>query len=466
MEPRMSAPALLGDAPTDRGGVRAPSVNRRIFRAAVVIAALTLGVKLAALAKEVTVAASFGTADALDAFLIAFLLPSYLINVVGGSLNAALIPGYIQVRQAEGPAAAQRLFSGAVTFSGVLLLLATGVLAALGPFVLPLLASGFAPDKLLLTERLFYLLLPLVAVSGLATNWESVLNAGERFGLTAFAPVIVPLTTVATLFAVGAGWGVYALVLGTVGGTVLQLALLGWALRKQGLSLWPRWHGLDPALRRVVGQYLPMIAGSALISSTLLVDQSVAAMLDPGSVSVLSYGNKLIAPVLSIGTMALGTAVLPYFSSMVAAADWGGLRHTLKTYTWLILLATVPATAALVLLSGPLVEVLFRHGRFTEGDALAVSRVQAMYALQLPFYSLGILFVRLLSALRGNHILMWGTAISFILNIVLDLALLRVVGIAGIALSTSLVYVASCAFLGLMLRRRLHAVAGGGDACA
>ena len=462
----MSASAVPCERPADRPGVRVPSVNRRIFVAAVVIGGLTFAVKLASLAKEVTVAASFGTADALDAFLIAFLLPSYVINVVGSSLNAALIPGYIQVRQADGPAAAQRLFAGAVTVSGVLLLVATAVLAALGPFLLPLLASGFAPDKLLLTERLFYLLLPAVAVSGLATNWESVLNAGERFGLTAFAPLMVPLTTMATLLALGPACGVYALVLGTVGGTVLQLSLLGWALRKQGLSLLPRWHGLDPALRRVIAQYLPMTAASALISSTLLVDQSIAAMLDPGSVSVLSYGNKLIAPVLGIGTMALGTAVLPYFSTMVAAADWDGLRHTLKTYTRLVLLVTVPATVALVLLSGPLVHVLFRHGRFTEGDALAVSRVQAMYALQLPFYSLGILFVRLLSALRGNHILLGGTVISFLLNIVLDVALLRVFGIAGIALSTSLVYLASCAFLGLMLRRRLRAVSAGGNACA
>jgi putative peptidoglycan lipid II flippase len=462
----MSPRTVPCDLPAAGKAIGVPSVNRRIFRAAVVVGGLTLGVKLASLVKEVTVAASFGTADALDAFLIAFLLPSYLINVVGGSLNAALIPGYIQVRQAEGPAAAQRLFSGAVTFSGVLLLLATALLAALGPFLLPLLASGFAPDKLLLTERLFYLLLPAVAVSGLATNWESVLNAGERFGLTAFAPLMVPLTTTAALLAAGPAWGVYALVLGTVGGTLLQLSLLGLALRKQGLNLWPRWHGLDPALRRVIGQYLPMTAASALMSSTLLVDQSVAAMLAPGSVSVLSYGNKLIAPVLGIGTMALGTAVLPYFSKMVAAGDWAGLRHTLKTYSRLILLVTVPATAALVLLSGPLVQVLFRHGRFTDGDALAVSRVQAMYALQLPFYSLGILFVRLLSALRGNHILLGGTVISFVLNIVLDLALLRAFGIAGIALSTTLVYLVSCGFLGVMLRRRLQAVSEGGSACA
>src|SRR5919199_382001 len=89
------------------GKAHKPSVNRRIFRAAFVIGALTFGVKLVSLVKETTVAASFGTGDALDAFLIAFLLPTFVIYVLGASLNAALIPTYIEVRDRQGPEAAQ-----------------------------------------------------------------------------------------------------------------------------------------------------------------------------------------------------------------------------------------------------------------------------------------------------------------------------------------------------------------------
>jgi putative peptidoglycan lipid II flippase len=442
---------------TSVGKAQVPSVNRRIFRAAVIIGGLTLGVKLVSLVKEVTVAATFGTGDALEAFLIALLLPSYVMRLVSGSFNAALIPVYIQVREKEGHAAAQRLFSGAVAFTSAMLLVATAVLALAGPYLLPLLASGFTPDKLQLAQRLFYLLLPLLVINGVVSNYEAVINAGERFALPALAPMMVPLTTTAFLVAGGSGWGVDVLALGLVTGLLLQLCILAWFLYKQGSSLWPRWHGLEPALRQVMGQYLPMLAGSTLMGGTWLVDQSIATRLAPGSVAVLSYSRNLIDPVLSIGSLALGSAILPFYTRMVVGADWKGIRHTLKTYIRLILLVTVPVTIALVLLSDYLVGLVFQRGRFTPGDTAAVSRVLQMYALQVPFFSLGILVVRLISSLGASHILMWGTLISFVLNIVFDVALLQLFGVAGVALSTSLVYMVAYAFLGLMLSRRLRA---------
>src|SRR5947208_4612358 len=98
-----------------------------------------------------------------------------------------------------------------------------------------------------------------------------------------------------------------------------------------------------------------------------MVDQAMGSMLGHGSVSALTYGNKIAALILTIGTMALGTAVLPYFSQMVAAADWKTVRHTLKSYTGLILVVTLPITFLVVLFSKPLVALLFQRGNFTAG---------------------------------------------------------------------------------------------------
>jgi putative peptidoglycan lipid II flippase len=432
------------------------SLNRRIFSATVTIGVLTLGVKLASMLKEMLVAAWFGTGDALDAFVIAFMLPSYIINVVAGSFNAALIPVHVDVRENEGHPAAQRLFSGTVALSLVLLLAATLCLGLLGPVILPFLCSGFGPEKMMLTERLFYLLLPTVVISGLLTNWESVLNAGERFGVAALAPVMLPLTTIAVLGLLGARCGIEALAIGTVAGLVLQLLVLGWVLTKRGINLRPHWHGFDVSIKRVMRQYLPLVGAAAMMCSTLLVDQTMAALLAPGSVAALNYGNKLVALVLTAGTMALGTAVLPYFSKMVAAANWPGLKHTLMTYTRLVLLVTVSITCLGLWFSKPLVSLLFQRGNFTAVDVQLVSSIQSMYMLQVPFYTLGILFVRMISSLQVNHVLLLNTILAFTLNIVLDYVLMHVMGVAGIALSTSLVYVATCTFLGMVLYRKLR----------
>ena len=430
------------------------SANRRIFGAAVIVGGATAVVALAWMARELLVAASFGTSGALDAFLVAFSVPTFVGNVIAQSFASAVVPTFIRVREQEGHAAAQRVFSGLVLLATGFLLVAAALLALVIHLLLPLLASGFDPATLVLAERLSYLLLPTIVLRGLAAMWSSILNAGERFALAAFSPATVPLASVVALLASGA-WGVYALAFGVIAGFALQLALLGWGLTRQGIGLWPRWHGLSPAIRQVIGQYLPVMAGAAFLGSTVLVDQAVAATLEPGSVATLGYGTKVVLLVVGLGAGALGTAVLPYFSTMVAVGDWGQVRQALRTYGRLTLLATIPLACLVFAFSEPIVELLFQRGAFTATDTSLVARVQALYALQIPFYVLGVLYVRLLSSLGANRVLMWSTAISFPLNAALDYGLARVLGVAGIALATTLMYVAAFCFLSVMLRREL-----------
>jgi len=424
------------------------------------LAVLTLAVKVVSMFKEMAVAAWFGTGDAMDAFLIAFLLPAYVINVVAGSLNAALIPIQIEVREKFGELAAHHLFRNVSALNSGILLLAMLLLAMAAPYLLPLLCSGFAPEKVALTQRLFFLLLPCVLMMGLATSWEALLNACERFRLAAIAPAAVSVGALGAIWFLESRWGIYALAAGTIGGMVGQLFLLGHSLKRRGYPILPSWNGLNASVRRVMGQYVPMIAGSVLFCSMMLVDQALAGTLAPGSVSMLNYGNKLVALAVGIGTTALGTAVLPYFSKMTAAAHWRGIRHTLKIYTWLILLVTVPAMIAAIYLSRPMVELLFQRGNFTAEDTVAVSRVQQMFLIQIPFHSLSLLYVRMISSLKGNHLVMWGAALGFCVNLLLDLVLIRPMGVAGLALSTSMVYLFMVFYTAIMLRRCLKKAEG------
>jgi putative peptidoglycan lipid II flippase len=434
------------------------STNRRILGAAATIGALTIIAKIAALGKDAAVAYSFGTSDAMDAFLIGMLLPAFAINVIASALNAAFISVLIECRERSGPAAAARLFESIVLLSLLLLTVSTLVLLGVAPIVMTRLAKGFAPEKLALTHHVFVRLLPVVLLSGMSTVYTGVLNAGERFALGAAAPAAVPLLILIAVVAFGRTAGVDALTWGTVAGYAATAAIVARAANRAGFGVLPRWHGWTPELRRVAAQYAPVAAGASLMSSTGLVDQAMASMLPAGSVAALGYGNKTVGMVTALGTAALGTAVLPHFSRMVARTDWSALRHSVRTWTRIIIAVTVPASLLLIAGSTAIVRSVFEWGAFTARDTVNVSLVQAMYLLQLPFYTLGILFVRALTSLQKNHVLLWGNMISFPLNLVLNLVLMRSLGAAGIALSTSLVYAVSCAYLGLMLHRCLNDV--------
>jgi putative peptidoglycan lipid II flippase len=161
-------------------------------------------------------------------------------------------------------------------------------------------------------------------------------------------------------------------------------------------------------------------------------------------VAALNYARKIVSVLIVVGAIPVGTASLPYFSEMVAKGEWESCRHTLRTYARLIALVTVPLTAGLVVFARPLVHAVFERGAFSAHDTALVSRVEAWLALQIPFYVLSSLGVRLVSALKRNALLTALSGANATLNVVLNLVLMRRYGVAGIALSTSIVYLAAC----------------------
>lgn len=435
---------------------RGASVNRRILVAMVTVGGVTALLKVAAMAKDMVVASYFGTSDAMDAFLIAFLLPAFAINVVANSFEAALVPVYVRVRDTEGADAARELLATTLVRAGLVFLIAVAVLASVGPLLVAAMGAPFGHAKLALAQRLFFLLVPVVAINGLSVILGAVLNANGRVATASATPIITSICTVGGLLLGGRRWGVYAMAGGLVLGMTIEAALLSWRAYRCGLlAMGRRKH---PAAAQVLRQFLPVALGAAIMSNAPLVDQAMAATLGAGSVAALGYGAKVVAAGFGIGVTALSMAVFPHFSAMVAVSDWNALRRTLRIYTGLVVAVSVPLVIAIVHYSQPIVKLVFERGAFSPSDTDLVARVQAAYALQIPFYVLGIMGTRLLSAMQANRTVMWISVVSFVANVAGNFVLMRVWGVVGIALSTSLVYLTSLVLIALAVQRELRRV--------
>jgi putative peptidoglycan lipid II flippase len=422
------------------------STNRKIFGAAMIVGMGTLSVKIVAMFKELVVAWKFGTGDALDAFLIALVVPAFITNVIAGSLKAALIPTYMHLLQEKGKKAAQTLISG-VTFASIAILtIAIALTLVFTPLYLPLIAAGFDGNKLDLTYKLTFLISPLILLSGIQIIWGSLLNAAENFALAAITPILTPVITIIFLLTAPT-WGSFSLAAGLIFGGIAEVAVLGIALKQRGISIFPKWYGLNPEFIQVANQYLPTVAASFLMCSSGIIDQSMAAMLAPGSVAALSYGNRVVSVPLLLITTALNAAIVPYFSKMIATKDWTAVKHTLKHYLRLIFLITVPLTAFVIVFSEPIVSILFQRGSFTASDTQLVANIQNYYALQIPFYVSALFVVDVIISLRKNYILMWGSGLNLIANVGGNFIFMHFFGVKGIALSTSCVYLISFSFL-------------------
>jgi putative peptidoglycan lipid II flippase len=150
----------------------------------------------------------------------------------------------------------------------------------------------------------------------------------------------------------------------------------------------------------------------------------------------------------------VATVIFPHFSRMVAAEQWSAVRQTLRTYGALILGGGAVVAVAMIVFSAPLVRLMFERGAFSPDDTRLVARVQALYALQIPFYLLSMVGVRLLSAMRGNRTIMWISFSSFVTNVAGNFVCMRVWGLPGIALSTSIVYCLSMLLVLTAVSRR------------
>ena len=422
------------------------SVKKKIFRAALIAGSCIFLVRLAIAAKEIVAAQVFGRSDTLDAFLLAVMIPNFLATLLSESMNQALLPKLVEVREHQGKPAAERLASGAMCVSTGLLLVISLALAVIARPLASFVFTSFSPSKLDLAIRLFYITLPVAVFSGIAGNCAAVLNTTGKFAFPALVRIFSPALMIAAALAATRYIGIFSLAFAMLLGAILEAASLMWLMARHGYPFRPRGADLLPSAHQVGAQYGLMLITGLLTTGVTLADQSMTATLAPGSLSALVYGSKPVAFLVGLLSLSIATSMFPYYSEMIAKRDWDGCHDTITTYAKLTALMTIPVTVLFIVGSHFLIRILFQHGAFSAADTEIVSRVQTLYAIQIPFTIVGRVFNRFLVAMRRNDLVMICGGVNLTLDIVLNLVLMRIMGVPGIALATSLFAVSSFFF--------------------
>lgn len=373
--------------------IRSTSMEVPMIRSFLTVSTGTLASRLLGFARDAMVAALLGAGPVADAFLVAF----QLVNVVRrllteGALNAALIPAWLRVRDMEGPIAAAAFAGRALGTISAIMVVAAGLIGLLMPFVITALAPGFAgTDTLQFAVRDGRLMLPYLAFAGPATVMMALLNARGRFALTAFSPLLFNIALISVMIVLVFNYrdpahsaAVIAATVGIAG--LVQLLIV--VLRPGGNRMaTPLRVTFDPPMRGFLAKAIPgMIAGSG--PQLLIVGGAIVASASPSAVSWLYFANRLIELPLGIVGVAMGAVLVPELTQALRVADQKTMAHAESRGLELAVGLALPATLGLIVLSEPVVRMLFEHGVFTSADTTGTTQALIWLALGLPAHVL------------------------------------------------------------------------------
>lgn len=423
-------------------------------RDTMVVVVASLVVATAVIFREQIIASRFGVGDITDAFALASSVVIFLAAAIGGSLASSLIPASIQIEVDSGKAAAEALCRAVLARLLVSMVAISMLMYVFSEPIISALTHSFPPEKRQLTRSLFMMTLPLLPLAGWAAYATVLLNIRRRLLFSTVASAMIPLTVI-IIIQISSTPG--ALALGLVLGYLMQCLFVAFILKEELRWLWPAWQAQRSHLRAVWHQYLPVTIGSLFMTGTVVADQVMAGWLTAGSVATLAFASILVNYLNAFAGRALGVPAIIHFSTLTAHKKWAEARRLMGQALLIIGGIALGLTVIVWGFSDWLVAQLFERGAFTAIDTAHVAEVQKYYSLQLTFQLAGVLLVRMLSALGKNRVILAVAMFNFLANILLNWIFMQFLGIAGIALATSVVLFISSLFCGAFVWRSLNA---------
>ena len=434
-----------------------------LFKSASIVSGLTLVSRITGLMRELLIASTFGASALTDAFNVAFRIPNLFRRLFAeGAFSQAFVPVLAASRQQQGDEATHVLINQVATLLVWALLLTSALGVAGAPLLVWAMASGLqqSPEGFEVAVVMTRFMFPYIAFMSLVALAAGVLNTWKRFAVPAGTPVLLNISMIAAAWWGGPWFGslgvapIYALAVGVMLGGVAQLGIQLWALRRLGLL--PRvglgWRAVREAAsgegpKRILQLMAPALLGVSVAQISLLINTQIASHLTPGSVSWLSYADRLMEFPTALLGVALGVVLMPQLAAAKAANDTDHYSDMLDWGLRLVVLLALPCALALLVFSKALVAVLYNYGAFSAQDVQQTTLALMGYGVGL----LGLVAIKVLApgyyASQDIRTPVRIAVAVLVLTQVLNLILVPSLAHAGLALSIGLGALVNAAWL-------------------
>lgn len=431
--------------------------KKSLFSTAVWIAGLSAFSKLLGLIRESTLASAFGANGITDAYKIAFSLPNIFFAVIAGAIGQTFIPVYAEYLKKGDPEKNNRFLNNLISW---LIVCSAGLLVPLYlflPAVIRFIAPGFTGETMALAQELAFIMLPAAAFFILSSLASAYLQSHNRF----IAPTLVwyphNLFIIGSIM-LGGMFGIKGVAWGSLFAFSSMLLIQLPSVYRAGFRYQFVLDRHDPGVGEIIRLSGPVLIGVCFTQGYIIIDRILASGLSAGSISALDYANRVNSLTYNIFVLTIATVMYPSLASAYDEPE--KFRQLIGKALRIMGLIALPITMGLIILRKPIIEVLFQRGAFNAGDTLVTT-----YALAgLSIGIIGIAFREILNrafyALKDTRTPMINGVIAILFNIAFSVVFIRMWGIGGLALGTSLAAILSGAMLIWKLKQKLGRLNG------
>ncbi|WP_071460838.1 murein biosynthesis integral membrane protein MurJ [Bacillus massilinigeriensis] len=406
-----------------------------IVKAVGIVTVISAFGKVLGFVREAIIATYFGASEMADVFFVANMIPTLLYTAIGIAIYSGIIPIYVEEKERD-PLKADETMS---VLGTVFLVIATFISVLsfiLSEELVRIFAPGFSDSQQQQAALLTKIMVPGIIFMALTTISTGVLNSHKKFvtpSLTATAQNIVVILFTVLL---ADEYGVKGLAAGVLVGTIFQFIIQYPSISKYNIRLNFSFKKERKRIKETLILFYPIIVASLAVQINGVTDRVISSGLDEGSVSALSYANKLMQLPLSIVMAPLITVLYPSIVESAIKGKEEFFRLVMKGAKTIIYLS-IPFVAVMVVGGKDLIQLAFQRGAFDIDATMKTVPVFIFYSLGLVFFALRDYLMNCLYALKETKLAMY-TSISMVLvYIVLSFTLSTYFEVSGIAIATS-----------------------------
>ncbi|MDQ3726299.1 MAG: murein biosynthesis integral membrane protein MurJ [Actinomycetota bacterium] len=431
----------------------------RIARSTAFFSIATAASRVVGLGREVVAAGYYGISGPMSAFTIAFQVPNLIRALFAdAALQPAFVPIFTELIGKKDYKEAFRLASTMLLLVTMVLGAITALFVLLAPVVMPVFAPGFEGEILDLTVSLSQVLFPILVLLGISGIVVGILNSYDRFGAFAISPLFWNLSIILVLVVLEPMFEgrdrIYAYAIGILVGTLVQLLIPAWDLRNTPYRFRFSFDWRHPGVRRVLVLMLPVTISLGLINFNLIINSFFGSLVSEQAPAAIDKAFRIYQLPQGIFSVAIATVLFPTLARFANAKEFHELRATMANGMRQILFVLVPAAAAILVLSEPMIRLVYERGEFDPGETEVVATALFWFALSLPTNGLFLLLTRTFFSLQRPWVPTAIGAGNLIVTALAALALYHL-GVAGIVASTAIATGLSVVAQGVILRRLL-----------